>query len=216
MRSVLQRARDRGVKFNKDKIQFKVSSVTYMGNIVSEHGLKPDKRKVQAIVDMPPPNDVPSLQRLLGMARYLSQYIPNESTITDPMRELLKKNVDWQLTKSHDAALQQLKKVMVESPTLTFCDVTQPVTIQCDASQAGLGASLLQHGKPVAYASRSLSNTEKNYAQIEKEMLSITFAVRKFHQYIYGKECVVVENDHKPLETIMKKPLTKCRLDYSA
>ena len=171
----------------------------YMGNIVSEHGLKPDKRKVQAIVDMPPPNDVPSLRRLLGMARYLSQYIPNESTITAPMRELLKKNVDWQWTKSHDAALQQLKKALVESPTLTFYDVTQPVTIQCDASQAGLGASLLQHGKPVTYASRSMSNAEKNYAQIEKEMLSITFAVRKIHQYIYGKECVVDENDHKPL-----------------
>ena len=209
LRSVLQRARDRGVKFNKDKIQFKVSSMTYMGNIVSEHGLKPDKRKVQAIVDMPPPNDVPSLQRLLGMARYLSQYIPNESTITTPMRELLKKNVDWQWTKSHDAALQQLKKALVESPTLTFYDVTQPVTIQCDASQAGLGASLLQHGKPVAYASRSMSNAEKNYAQIEKKMLSITFAVRKFHQYIYGKECVVVENDHKPLATIMKKTIDK-------
>ena len=85
------------------------------------------------------------MQRLLGMARYLSQYIPNESTITAPMRELLKKNVDWQWTKSHDAALQQLKKALVESPTLTFYDVTQPVTIQCDASQAGLGASLLQH-----------------------------------------------------------------------
>ena len=166
--SVLQRARDRGVKFNKDKIQFKVSSVTYMGNIVSKHGLKPDKRKVQAMVDMPPPNDVPSLQRLLGMARYLSQYIPNKSTITAPMRELLKKNVDWQWTKSHDAALQQLKKAMVESPTLTFYDVTQPVTIQCDASQAGLGAFLLQQGKPVAYASRSMRNAEKNYAQIEK------------------------------------------------
>ena len=158
-----------------------------MGNIFSEHGLKPDRRKVQAIVDMPPPNDEPSLQRLLGMARYLSQYIPNESTITAPMRELLKKNVNWLWTKSHDAALQQLKKALVESPTLTFYDVTQPVTIRCDASQAGLGASLLQHGKPVAYASRSMSNAEKNYAQIEKEMLSITFAVRKFHQYIYGK-----------------------------
>ena len=67
----------------------------------------------------------------------------------------------------------------------------------------------MQHGKPVAYASRSMSNAEKNYAQIEKEMLSITFAVRKFHQYIYGKECVVVENDHKPLETIMKKTIDK-------
>ena len=66
LRLVLQQAHDRGVKFNKDKIQFKVSSVTYIGNIVSEQGLKPDKSKVQAIVDMPLPNNVPSSQRLLG------------------------------------------------------------------------------------------------------------------------------------------------------
>ena len=77
------------------------------------------------------------------MARYLAQYIPNESSITAPMRELLKRNVEWQWTKSHDAALQQLKKALVESPTLSFYDVSQPVTIQCDLSQAGLGACLL-------------------------------------------------------------------------
>ena len=57
---------------------------------------------------------------------------------------------------------------------------------------------------------------EKNYMKIEKNMLLITFAVCKFHQYIYGKECGVIENDHKPHETIMKKPLEKCRPDYSA
>ena len=88
---VLQRARDKGVKFNADKIQFKVSTVSYMGNLVSADGLKPDDRKIAAIVDMPPPQDVPSLQRLLGMSRYLSQYIQNESSITAPLRELAKK-----------------------------------------------------------------------------------------------------------------------------
>ena len=150
------------------------------------------------------------------MARYLSQYIPNDSYTTAPMRELLRKKIDWQWTNSHDAALQQLKKALVESPTFTFYDVTQPVTIQCDASQAGLGTCLFQHRIPVANASRSISTPEKNYAQIEKEMLSITFALRKFHQYIYSKKCVVVENDYQPLETTMKKLLTKCRPDYSA
>ena len=79
---VLQRARDKGVKFNADKIQFKVSTFSYMGNLVSAEGLKPDDRKIAAIVDMPPPQDVSSLQRLLGMSRYLSQYIQNESSIT--------------------------------------------------------------------------------------------------------------------------------------
>ena len=83
------------------------------------------------------------------------------------------------------------------------------MTIQCDASQSGLGACILQQGKPIAYASGALSKAELNYAQIEKEMLSNVFAIRKFHRYIFGKEHVVIENDRKPLETTMKKTMDK-------
>ena len=92
MLSFLKRAKEKGVCFNRDKIpvQFKVNSVPYMGHLVTEHGLKPDDEKINAFVNMPPPTDVSSLQRLLGMKKYLSQYIPNESTITAPLRKLLK------------------------------------------------------------------------------------------------------------------------------
>ena len=92
---------------------------------------------------------------------------------------------------------------------LAFFDVKQPVTIQADASQSGLGACLMQRGKPVAYASRAMTGAEQNYAQIEKEMLAICFVTSKFHQYVYGKSAVSVQTDHKPLETILKKPLCK-------
>ena len=83
------------------------------------------------------------------------------------------------------------------------------MTIQSDPSQSGLEACLLQNGKPVACASRSMTSDEKNYAQIEKEVLSIVFAVQKFYQYVYGLESVLGENDHKPIESIMHKPLGK-------
>ena len=92
---------------------------------------------------------------------------------------------------------------------LAFFDVKQPVTIQTDASQSGLGACLMQRGKPVAYASRAMTRAEQNYAQIEKEILAICFATSKFHQYFYGKSAVNVQTDHKPLESILKKPLCK-------
>ena len=88
---LLKRAKEKGVCFNRDKIQFKVNSVRYVGYLVTEQGLKPDDEKIYAIVNMSPPTDVPSLQRLLGMTKYLSQYIPNESKITAPLRGLLKK-----------------------------------------------------------------------------------------------------------------------------
>ena len=88
-----------------------------------------------------------------------------------------------------------------------YYDVSQPVTISCDASQSGLGAVLSQNAKPVAYASRALTDAETCYAQIEKELLAVVFAFNKFHQYTYGKE-VRVESDHKPLEAITKKRLS--------
>ena len=82
----------------------------------------------------------------------------------------------------------------------------QPVTISCDASQSGLGAVLLQLECPVAYVSRALTDTEQRYAQIEKELLAVVFAFEKFNQYVYGKT-VSVQSDHKPPESILKKPL---------
>ena len=78
--------------------------------------------------------------------------------------------------------------------------------LQCDASDTGLGATLLQNGQPVAYAPRSLMDTERNYAQIEKELLAIVFGAEKFNQYTYGRK-VFVESDHKPQEVIYQKPL---------
>ena len=89
---------------------------------------------------------------------------------------------------------------------LTYYDVTKDVQIQADASQYGFGAVLLQEGRSVAYASRSLTQTEQNYTQFKKELYVIVFACEKFHQYIYGK-CVHVQSEHKPLESILKKPL---------
>ena len=95
---------------------------------------------------------------------------------------------------------------------MKYYDVTKDVTIQVDASLNGLGAVLLQDDHPVAYASRSLTQSEQNYAQIEKEMLAITFGCERFHEYIYGKKSVTVNTDHKPLEFILQKPLYQALL----
>ena len=96
--------------------------------------------------------------------------------------------------------------MLSSAPVLNYFDPSKTSTIQADASQHGVGACLLQQGNPVAYASRSLSPSESNYAQIEKELLAIVFACEKFHQFIYGFT-TKVQSDHKPLETIFTKPL---------
>ena len=95
------------------------------------------------------------------------------------------------------------------APVLRFYDVAKPVVVQCDVSSTGLGAVILQNGRPVEFASRAITHTEINsYAQIEKKMLEIVFALTRFHAHVYGKHDVTVHSDLKPLMAIVKKPLT--------
>ena len=99
-----------------------------------------------------------------------------------------------------------MKRFITNHSVLRYYDVTKEVTLQCDASQSGIGAALLQEGQPVAFTSRALTATERNYTQIEKELLAIVHACEQFDQYLFGRE-VTVESDHKPLEIILQKPL---------
>ncbi|GFO05437.1 Pol polyprotein [Plakobranchus ocellatus] len=203
---VLKRAREHNVKFNLNKIQLRQQEVTYMGRKISATGVKPDFKKVQAILDMPAPKDKTGVQRILGMLNFLSPFIPNMSTLTGPLRLLLKKEVQFQWNHEQERALQQVKKTLSADPVLKLYDSKSNVKIQCDASSTGLGACLLQEGRPVTYASRALTECETRYAQIEREMLAIVFAAERFSNYIYGRE-VEVQSDHRPLETITKKSL---------
>ncbi|GFO38765.1 Pol polyprotein, partial [Plakobranchus ocellatus] len=203
---ILKRAREHNVKFNLNKIQLRQQEVTYMGRKISATAMKPDFKKVQAILDMQAPKDKTGVQRILGMLNFLSPFIPNMSTLTGPLRLLLKKEVQFQWNHEQEQALQQVKKTLSADPVLKIYDSKSNVKIQCDASSTGLGACLLQEGRPVAYAIRALTECETRYAQIEREMLAIVFAAERFSSYIYGRE-VEVQSDHRPLETITKKSL---------
>ena len=141
--------------------------MTYMGHIVSAEGMRPDPRKVEAIVNMPRPSDRQGLMRLRGMIKYLAQYIPNESSITASLRLLLKQDVEWSWQPEHDVAMQLVRETLARDTVLTFYDVRKPATIQADASQSGLGCGLMQQGRPIAFASRALTEAEQNYSQIE-------------------------------------------------
>ena len=99
-----------------------------------------------------------------------------------------------------------VKEAVVSDTTLRYFDPSLPVTIQVDASQVGLGAALLQNGKPIAFASKALTETEHRYTNIEREMLAAVFGAERFHTYVYGWS-FTIESDHKPLESISKKNL---------
>lgn len=209
LKEVMRRAKENGVKFNKDKCLFGVKEITFLGHIFSECGMRPDKNRVKAITDMSTPSDKKELERFLGVTNYLCRFIPRYSEVSAPLRELLGKDVEFTWLHNHDQAFKTLKNKISNAPVLKYYSPEEPVTVSVDASSHGLGACLLQDGRPVAYAARTLTPTERRWAQIEKELLAVVFGCTRFHQYIYGHDKVTVESDHKPLETIIKKQLNE-------
>ncbi len=207
LRIVLERARKYNVKLNREKCQLRRDNVTYIGHQLTADGVKPDPKKVEAVHAMKTPLNKEELQRHLGMITYLSKFIPNMSAISAPLRQLLEKTVEWHWNEHHDAALAELKNAITSAPVLRYFNPKLPITLSVDASSKGLGAVILHEDHPIAFASRSLTSAEQNYAQIEREMLAITFGCERFHDYLYGQEEVIVETDHKPIEAIKKKPI---------
>lgn len=213
LEKVLTRARSVNLKFNRDKCQFAKNEIKFLGQIFNSQGMSPDNDKIQAITEMPIPKCQKDLQRFLGMINFLSPYIKNMSDETQVLRKLLKKDIIWSWEQCHNIAFSRLKKLITEAPVLVHYDSSQPLILSVDASQSAVGCVLLQNNRPIAYSSRTLTDSQRNYAQIEKELFAILCGCQKFHQYVYGQR-ITVQTDHKPLITLFEKPLAQvpCRL----
>ena len=206
---LMERAREKGVVFNKDKLQFKCERVSFFGHTWTRQGIKPDNKKVSAILDMQPPEDVKTLQNFLGLVSYLTRYSGRLATLSSPLRDLTKQDTAYSWGPEHDHAFNEIKKEVSSLGVLRYFDPDAETTIQTDASLRGIGAVLLQDGQPVCYASKALTETEQRYSNIEREALGVVWGLERFHYFIYGKKCTV-HTDHKPLEAIFKKKLSSC------
>ena len=155
---------------------------------------------------MKKPDNVQELQTFLGFINYLAKFLPNMSDKSAPLRELLLKDTEWHWGHEQEQSFETLKYMATHAPVLAYYDDTKPMTLTVDSSSKGLGAAIVQEGKPIAYASCALTRTQQNYSQIEKETLAIVFGCKKFHQYIFGQK-ITVESDHKPLSSIYRKSM---------
>lgn len=211
LKNVLETCRSQNLKLNAKKTKLCTNEVEYIGHLLTDKGIKISDEKVRAVVEMPEPSSIKNVQTLLGMVTYTCKFLPGLSSVTEPLRQLIKDSnnpgFEFHFDEPHKEAFRELKKLMSTAPVLKYYSLTEPVTISCDASQSGLGAVLMHNSSPVAYASKALTTTEYAYAQIEKELLAIVFAFRKFHTYVYGRSDVTVETDHLPLVRIFEKPL---------
>ena len=154
-------AHEHGLVFNREKCNVKTTSVIFFGTVYDKDGAHPDPKKVEAIHKMPPPEEPQELQKFLGMTTYLSLFIPSLLTFTAPLRELLWKDSEFTWNDSYQEAFNALKQMVCKDTTLRYFDSQKPIVIQVNASQKGLGAALLQDGRPIAFASKALTPTEQ-------------------------------------------------------
>ncbi len=186
LHKLMQVASQFGLVFNWDKCDIKVDKVKFFGCYYDHHGIHPDPEKVQEIHSLPAPQIVEELQQFLGIVTYMGKFIPKLADHTETLRGLLRTTSTWQWTPSHQAAFDKLKSLICTDCTLTYFDPAKETTIQVDASSCGLGAALVQDGKPVAFASKRLTETEQRYANIERESSSQWFLVAKDFTHMFS------------------------------
>lgn len=207
LNKLMQRMEINNCKLNKEKLKLCQTKVKFFGHYLTTDGLEADETKIEAIRAFPVPKDKKGLQRFLGMITYLGRYVDNLSQESAALRKVAVPRSDWKWGEDEQKEFEKLKDIIIKVNPLKYFDTSKKIVLECDASSEGIGAVLKQDEKPLAFASRKLSNAERNgYAMIEKEMAAIVFGCTRFHQMLIGNQ-TIVRTDHKPLINIYEKPL---------
>ena len=201
-------AKEECLVLNSKKLELKRERVSFFGAEYSKNGMHPCPKKVQGIAEMTLPTDKQQLASFIGMVTYMGNFIPHLSHHTEPLRQMLKQDALFHWDEMANAAFQKIKQLIAktEEQPLRYYDRMKPVTVQVDASQRGLAACLVQDNRLIAFASKSLTDTEQRYANIERELLAIVFACQHLNTYVLGRP-FMVESDYKLLEMIHHKSL---------
>ena len=207
LRAAIQRIEEAGLKLQPPKCNFARREVEYLGHRVTPEGLKTNQRLVEAVTMFQTPTDVNGVRRFLGMASYYRRFI---ARIAAPLRELTHKNAVFNWTEACKKAMATLKKKLTSAPVLAYPSFDKPFTVETDASINGLGAVLQQKQDdsklhPVTYASRSLTDAERNYSITELEVLAVVWALTRFHSYLY-EQSVTVVTDHTAVKAVLETP----------
>ena len=201
---VLSRLRDHGLTAGPDKCFFGYKEIKYLGYLLGNNSLQPLKSRVETITNLPLPSTKKALRSFMGTIGYYNRFIPQFSTVSAPINELLKKkssnNLVW--NGEQKKCFEELKNALLKDPILMLPDVSKPFILRTDASHYGLGAVILQEYegilKPVCYAGKKLNASELKYSVIEKECYAIVWGINRFKEFLYGKE-FILQTDHMPL-----------------
>ncbi|KAF8707742.1 hypothetical protein RHS03_03516, partial [Rhizoctonia solani] len=189
---------------------FHVTTVDYLGIVISPAGFSMDQKKIEAVTTWPTPKTVKQVQAFLGFVNYLRCFIPNFSSVARPLHNLTKKESPWSWDNLEEAAFQELKALVTKSPVLIHSNPELPYYLETNASGVAMGAILSQQGEdnqlhPIAYMSKSFSGTKANYDTHNKELLAIIKALEEWRIFLEATDKPVqVFTDHSNLEYWMQ------------
>lgn len=214
LKEVFQRFKMHNLKVQLDKSEFLQKHVNFLGHELTDQGLNPNKDKIKAVLNFPIPQTQKDIKAFLGLVGYYRKFIKDFAKLTKPLTSCLKKNAKVVHTDEFLDAVDKCKQILTNAPILQYPDFDKPFILTTDASDFALGAVLSQgivgSDKPIAFASRTLSDTETRYSTIEKELLGIVWAIKYFRPYLYGRKFTIY-TDHRPLTWLMslKDPNSK-------
>lgn len=189
------------------KCSFATKQVEYLGHVISGEGVATKPQNIEAIQKWPTPHNVSKLRGFLGLTGYYRRFVKNYGQIARPLHELLKKD-SFHWSAEQEAAFAQLKQVLTTCPVLALPDFSQPFVLETDACGTGIGAVLMQKGKPIAYYSKCLSPTAAAQSIYEKEALAILEALKKWRHYLLGNP-LVIKTDQQSLRFMTTQRLTE-------
>ena len=203
LRQVLTKLQAAGLKLSIEKCCFGVPSVAYLGYVIDREGIHPTQDKVRAITEAPAPTNVSQLRAFLGLLNFYRRFLPQASSMLEPLNRLLQAKTPWTWGKEQESTFLNCKQTLMNSNVLVHFDPRLPLVVVADSSFYGIGAVLCHlidgEERPIYFASRTLTSSERGYSQLEKEALAIVYALRKFHNYLWGQNNFDVVTDHKPL-----------------
>lgn len=220
LKKIFQRLRETNFKIQMEKSEFLKRETPYLGHVITPEGVKPNPDKISAISKYPLPKTTKQIKAFLGLLGYYRRFIPDFAKITKPFTKCLKKGTKIVINDTYVKCFEHCKTLLTNDPILIYPDFTKDFILTTDSSNYALGAVLSQGAigsdRPVAYASRTLNESEINYSTIEKELLAIVWATKYFRPYLFGRKFKII-TDHKPLQWLMnlKEPnsrLTRWRL----
>ena len=217
VKEVIKRLEENDLFVKPEKCKWKVRGVEFLGVVIGPKGVEMQKEKIEKVLNWPVPRNIKEVQKFLGLANYYRRFIKDFARIAAPLHVLVRKEQKWKWEKKQEEVFKKLKMVFTTEPILAILDIDREIIVEADVSDYVTGGVLsirYKNGKwrPVAFISKSLNTTERNYEIYNKEMLAVIRCLEAWRHYLEGAKLEFeIWTDHKNLQYFMISQKLNCR-----